>query len=79
MHEVKRYCKRRKAGREAWVREEDPHLMYFLFSISSRRKAKEGNDIFGGEPSRQKLRRPEVGIRIFVPDYQAKKQREAQE
>ena len=49
--------------------------LVFLTGISSlshiyRRKAKEETDILGPKEKRQ--RRPERGIKIYVPDYRSK-------
>ncbi len=41
-----------------------------MYIFSSRRKAKEDVDLFGPKEKRQ--RRPECGIKIYVPDYRAK-------
>ena len=46
--------------------------LYCSVSLSFRRKAKEELDIFGLEPKEKRQRRPEYGIKIFVPDYKPK-------
>ena len=46
-------------------------VCYSLHVATYRRKAKGDSDILSGGGTRPKQRRPEVGIKIFVPDYRS--------